>query len=61
MRAPEARLWAAAILPGDSDITALAADRPGGRLAFTLEGERVGAIDPASGRVTHVLERHTAL
>ena len=45
---------------GDRYITALAADPPRGRLAFTLEGERVGVIDAASGHVTHVLEGHTA-
>jgi WD40 repeat protein len=53
---PEPRV----LYQGDRYITALAADRPRGRLAFTLEGERVGVIDTASGRVTHVLERHTA-
>jgi len=48
------------VYQGDRYITALAADRPRGRLAFTLEGERIGVVEVASGLVTHVLEGHTA-
>ncbi len=44
----------------DHYITALAADRVRGRLAIALQGDRIKVIDLLSGRVTHVLDRHTA-
>jgi WD40 repeat protein len=48
------------VYEGDRYITALAADPSGSRLAFTLDGEKVGIVDVASGRVTHAFSGHTA-